>query len=82
MFFVYVLKCSDGTLYTGYTNDIAQRMEKHKNGLGAKYVRARLPFKHIYTETFSTKQEAMKREYQIKRWNRERKIKELKLLDL
>lgn len=78
-FYVYILKCSDGTLYTGYTNDVQKRIEKHKLGLGAKYVRARLPIHLIYQEKFFTKSEAMKREYQIKQWNREKKIKELGL---
>jgi putative endonuclease len=66
-------------LYTGYTNDLEKRLETHRKGLGAKYVKARLPCEMIYHEEFATKSEAMKREYEIKHFSRERKIKALGL---
>lgn len=78
-FFIYILSCSDGSLYTGYTNDIEKRIETHRKGLGSKYVRAHLPCSLIYSESFVTKSEAMKREKEIKSWEREKKIRTLGL---
>ena len=66
MYFVYILKCSDNSLYTGITNNLENRMEVHRSGKGSKYVRAHLPFELIYTEEFETKSEALKREIKIK----------------
>lgn len=63
----YILKCSDGTLYTGWTNDIQKRLKAHNEGHGAKYTRGRTPVELVYLEEFETKQEAMKRETAIKR---------------
>lgn len=63
----YILKCSDGTLYTGWTNDIKKRLKAHNEGRGAKYTKGRRPVELVYLETFETKQEAMKREAAIKR---------------
>lgn len=77
--YVYVLECSDNTYYVGYTNNLEKRFETHRSGKGSKYVRGRLPFKHIYTEIYKTKEEAMRREYEIKQWSREKKIKNLNL---
>lgn len=79
MYFVYILLCANSSLYTGITNDIENRMQTHRDGKGSKFVRAHLPFEHIYTEQFDTKQDAMKREYEIKQWSREKKITELSL---
>lgn len=73
MYTVYILKCADGTLYTGMTNDIEKRMLRHNNGRGAKYVRARLPFELMYTEACKTRSDACKREYEIKQMRREQK---------
>lgn len=70
---VYMLKCKDHTLYTGYTNDLAHRLIMHEAGKGAKYTRGRGPFEVVYTEEFLTKQEALKREYQIKQLSRAEK---------
>jgi putative endonuclease len=79
--YIYILKCADGTLYTGYTTDIEKREDEH-NGigesasakkLGAKYTRSRRPVKLIYSEQFATKSEAMKREYEIKQLSRTEK---------
>lgn len=81
MYYVYILLCSDNTLYTGITNNIEKRMETHRSGKGSKYVRARLPFKLLYTESYNDKSSASKREYEIKSWSRQKKIVSL-LLDL
>lgn len=71
--YTYIIQCSDGTLYTGWTNDIKRRMEEHNSGNGAKYTRTRLPVELVYYETFPSKQEAMKREYAIKQMTRKKK---------
>lgn len=73
MNYTYIVKCSDGTFYTGWTNDLTRRMEAHNQGRGAKYTKARRPVILIYYETFETKEEAMKREYAIKRLSRKKK---------
>lgn len=78
MCFVYILKCADGTLYTGWTNNLEKRMDKHNAGNGAKYTRGRLPVEMVYFETFETKEEAMSREFNIKRMNRSQKIELIK----
>ena len=59
---VYILRCSDGTLYTGWTNDLEKRMKAHTAGKGGKYTRARLPVELVYTEGFETAREARSRE--------------------
>ena len=74
MNYTYIVECSDGTLYTGWTNNIEKRIETHNEGKGAKYTKTRLPVKLRYYETFQTKQEAMQREYQIKRLSRGEKL--------
>jgi len=79
MHYIYILKCSDNTLYTGYTNNIENRVKKHNLGKGSKYVRSRLPAVLIYSEKFDNKVSAMQREYEIKSWSRGKKIKELGL---
>lgn len=66
MWFVYVLLCQDGSLYTGYSNNVGQRFLAHKNGKGGHYTRSHKPVKLIYKETFDTQSEALKRERQIK----------------
>jgi putative endonuclease len=71
--FVYILECKDGTYYTGYTNEISKRLRKHEEGKGAKYTRGRGPFRLVYQESFSTKTEAMKAEFAIKKLNRSAK---------
>lgn len=72
---VYILECKDGTYYTGYTNDIVNRIEMHESGKGAKYTRGRGPFKMKFRETFATKEAAMRVEYQIKQLSRLEKEK-------
>ena len=64
--YTYVLKCSDKSLYTGWTNDIEKRLKSHNEGKGAKYTRGRTPVELVYLEEFDTKEAAMKREAAIK----------------
>lgn len=73
-FFVYIVQCADGTFYTGWTNDLGKRIEAHNRGEGAKYTRSRSPVSLYYSEEFSTKREAMSREYAIKKLPRAKKI--------
>lgn len=70
-----MLKCSDGTLYTGWTNDLEKRVEAHNSGKGAKYTKARRHVELAYYEEFETKEQAMKREYAIKQLGRKEKQK-------
>ena len=70
---VYIVRCSDGTLYTGWTNDIENRLAAHNKGTGSKYTRSRTPVKLIFKEEFETKEEAMSREAEIKSLKREKK---------
>lgn len=79
MWFVYILLCEDGSLYTGYSNHVEQRFSDHKNGKGGHYTSSHKPVKLIYQEQFNTQSEALKREKQIKSWNRKKKIRVLKL---
>ncbi|OWZ84320.1 GIY-YIG nuclease family protein [Natranaerobius trueperi] len=74
MFYVYILVCSDKTLYTGYTNNLESRIKKHNEGKASKYTRARLPVKLGYYEEYNSKSDAMKRESLIKKMNRNEKI--------
>ncbi len=74
---VYILRCKDGTLYTGSTNDIEKRIAVHNAGKGAKYTRGRLPVRLLYSESFQTKSEALKRELAIKKMS---KLEKLSLL--
>jgi predicted GIY-YIG superfamily endonuclease len=66
---VYIIECRDGTLYTGVTNDLTRRLAAHAKGAGAKYTRGRGPFSIRYTETHSTKGQALQREGHIKKLN-------------
>jgi putative endonuclease len=75
MNYTYILRCADGTLYTGWTNDLDRRLEAHNAGKGGKYTRARLPVALVYSETFETKQEAQRREFAIKKLSRQEKEK-------
>lgn len=75
MNYTYVLRCGDGSLYTGWTNDIEKRLKAHNEGRGAKYTKGRGPVKLVYVEEFATKEEAMKREYAIKHMTRREKEK-------
>ena len=71
--YTYLLCCSDGTYYCGWTNDLDKRVAAHNSGKGAKYTKTRRPVELVYYETFETKQEAMSREYHIKRLTRAEK---------
>jgi len=73
--FVYIVRCSDNSLYTGYTNNIEARINKHNAGKGAKYTKIRRPVQLVYQEMFDTKSEALKREYEIKTFSRQKKLK-------
>lgn len=75
MNYTYMVKCSDGSLYTGWTNNIERRIACHNAGKGAKYTKTRLPVELVYFEKFETKEEAMRREWEIKQLKRERKLK-------
>ena len=74
MNYTYILKCMDGSLYTGWTNDLEQRVAAHNTGKGAKYTKARRPVELVYFEEFETKEQAMKREYAIKQMARKDKL--------
>lgn len=65
--YTYMVECEDGSLYTGWTNHLPQRIQNHNKGKGAKYTRSRLPVHLVYYEVFATKQEAMQRECAIKK---------------
>ena len=73
MYYIYILKCKDGTYYTGYTNNIEKRVRIHNDKKGAKYTRGRTPVTLVYEESFATKAEALKREYMIKQMSRAEK---------
>ncbi|MBR2853253.1 MAG: GIY-YIG nuclease family protein [Clostridia bacterium] len=70
----YLLRCADGTLYCGWTNDLEKRLAAHNSGKASKYTRSRLPAELVWYETFETKQEAMSREARIKRLSRQQKL--------
>lgn len=70
--YTYIVKCSDETLYTGWTNNLEKRLRAHNSGKGAKYTKNRRPVELVYFEEYDTKQEAMKREYAIKQLPREK----------
>lgn len=75
MNYTYILECKDKSLYTGWTNHLEERVKAHNKGKGAKYTKGKLPVSLVYFETFSTKEEAMKREYEIKHLTRLQKLK-------
>lgn len=74
MYTVYILRCGDGTLYTGCTNDLPHRLKTHQSGKGAKYTRARLPVELVYQEPAVDKSQALRREAAIKRLSRSEKL--------
>ena len=74
MNYVYILRCNDDSLYTGWTNDLDKRIKEHSNGKGAKYTKARLPVELVYFEEYENKIEAMRREYAIKQLKRKEKL--------
>lgn len=74
MNYTYIVQCSDGSLYTGWTNNIEKRINDHNSGRGAKYTKSRLPVVLAYYEEFKTKEEAMRREWEIKQLDRKAKL--------
>ncbi len=74
MGYTYIVECADGSLYTGWTNDVEKRLAAHNAGKGAKYTRPRLPVKLVYIEQHPTKEMAQRREYEIKQLSRREKI--------
>ncbi len=72
--YVYVLRCADGTLYTGYTTDVRRRIAEHAAGEGAKYTRGRTPLELVHVESFDARPAAMAREHEIKRLDRTEKL--------
>ena len=75
MYYFYILRCSDNSLYCGQTNNLKRRINEHNfdKNKSAKYLRAKKPVKLIYFEKYSSLQEAMKREWQVKQWSRSKK---------
>lgn len=73
MNYTYILKCADGTYYTGWTVDLEKRVGLHNSGRGAKYTRSRRPVELVYYEMYEDRREAMRREYAIKQLTREKK---------
>ena len=67
MNYVYILRCADGSLYTGWTNDLEKRVKTHNAGRGAKYTKTRLPVELVYYEEYEEKGEALSREFSIKK---------------
>lgn len=73
MHYVYILRCADGTLYTGYTNNLAARVAVHNSGRGAKYTRGRRPVTLVYSRGFRSPGKALSREYDLKQLTRAEK---------
>lgn len=71
--FVYMLRCKDGSLYTGWTNNIERRLAMHQQGKGAKYTRGRRPVELVYSEEVQDKETALKRECEIKKFSKQQK---------
>lgn len=74
MNYTYIVRCCDGSFYTGWTTDLDRRIKVHNEGKGARYTRSRLPVELVYYESYETSREAMKREYAIKRMTRKDKL--------
>ena len=72
-FYVYILQCCDGSYYTGYTNNLKERLRQHLDGKGAKYTKAHKPDRVAYVENYETRSQAMKREKEIKKLSRQKK---------
>ena len=75
IWYLYILECGDGTLYTGITDDVQRRFKAHSEGKGAKYTRGRGPLKLVYSESCGTHSDALKREIQIKKLPRPEKFR-------
>ncbi|MFZ3043811.1 MAG: GIY-YIG nuclease family protein [Minisyncoccia bacterium] len=73
-YFVYLLECGDGSLYTGVTTDVARRFAEHKKGIGGRFTRAKGARRIVYIEEYPDRSSAQKREAEIKSWSREKKL--------
>lgn len=73
MNYTYIVRCRDGSLYTGWTTDVERRIKTHNAKKGAKYTKSRVPVELVYCESFETKEAAMKREAEIKKLSKKRK---------
>lgn len=82
MNYIYILKCKDGTYYTGWTNNLEKRVQCHNAGKGAKYTKPRIPVELVYSEEFEDKTDAMRREYAIKKLTRKQKELLIKKISL
>jgi len=80
VYFLYILKCVDGSLYTGITTDVARRFSEHKNKKGANYTRSHGAVKILHTEEFPDRSSAQKREAEIKKWPRAKKLELTKII--
>lgn len=74
MYYVYLLECADGSIYTGITNDLKKRLKRHAEGSGARYTRAKKALRILYAEEHPDRSAATKREAEIKSWTRQRKL--------
>lgn len=75
--YMYVVRCADDTLYTGYTTDVDRRLKQHNSGKGAKYTRNRRPVELVYVEEYADKREAMRAEYAFKQLSRQQKLRQI-----
>lgn len=78
MYFLYILECEGGVLYTGITTDVERRFNEHKAGIGARFTRAHEAMRIAYTEEYADRSSALKREAEIKNWKREKKVQLIK----
>jgi putative endonuclease len=76
--FLYIVECKDGTLYTGITTNLSRRVDQHNNKKGAKSLKGKIPVKLVYNETFNNQIDAAKREREIKSWRRKYKLELIK----
>ena len=74
MNYTYMLRCADGSLYTGWTNDLTRRLRAHQAGRGGKYTRSRLPVELVWYEEYQDRREAMRREWAVKQLTRAEKL--------
>ncbi len=73
-YFLYILECADNSLYTGITTDVARRFAEHQKGIGSHFTRAKGAKRIVYTESLESRSVALKREAEIKKWSREKKL--------
>ena len=78
MYYVYIIECKDGSLYTGITTDVERRFQEHKNGTGGHYTKAKQAVKVVYSQKYPDRSSALKREAEIKSWSRRKKLELIK----